>query len=223
MNAVPITDYASLAQAVLDFTHRASLSKYMAYLIQDAEDYVYQKVLELNEGKGLRWMETALNFGIDGTSGYAAVPGDYLSLKAAQVQALGGQFDLEQKDAQWIYRNYPVRSATAPPSYIAREGANFIFGPFPDGVYSVVGTYYQRAAGLSASNPTTWMVTNMPLTFHAACVRSGYKILKDLEAVQAWGVEFTDRITAVISADKAADLGSSPLVISPAGPCTSVY
>ena len=78
-----IVDYASLKQAVLDFSHRASLSAYIDYFIQDGEDRVYRKVLELNEGNGLRWMEATLSLTINATSGYAAVPADYLALKGA--------------------------------------------------------------------------------------------------------------------------------------------
>lgn len=218
-----IVDYGTLKQAILDFTHRATLATYVDYFIQDGEDRIYRKILELNEGMGIQWMESALSLSIDANTGKAAVPADYLSLKAAQVQGDGGQWDLEQKSAQWIYQNFPIRQADSPPSYIAREGTNFIFGPFPDSSYGVVGTYYQRAAALSATNTTTWMTANIPMTLLAACMTAASKFLKDLPAVQAWESEMIDRLQAVIHADKAADLGSSPLVISPAGPRTSLY
>lgn len=201
---------------MLDFSHRPAISTYTDYFIQDGEDRVYRKILELNEGKGLRWMENALNFTI--SSGIGTVPTDYLGLKGAQVVAENGQYDLIQKDSQWIYSRYPVRSATAPPSFIAIDAGSFIFGPFPDSGYQVLGTYYQRAAALSASNTTTWMTTNMPLALFAGCMASLSKFLKDLEGAQAWMAELADRLSGVIAADKAAMQGDGQLQIACADP-----
>lgn len=209
-----IVDYASLKQAVLDFSHRASLSAYIDYFIQDGEDRVYRKVLELNEGNGLRWMEATLSLTINATSGYAAVPADYLALKGAQVVVSGANYDLTTKDSQWIYDRYPTRSAQGAPSFIAREINNFIFGPFPDSAYSVVGTYFQRAAALSSTNTTTWMTTNIPLTLFAACMASVSKFLKDTQAMEMWMSEMTDRLTGIISADKAEQYAGGQLQIS---------
>lgn len=214
-----IVDYTSLAQAILDFSHRANLATYQDYFIQDAQDRIYQKILELNEGKGLRWMEANLNLTIDDTSGYGAVPSDYLALKGAQVIGPdGGQYDLIQKDSQYIYAHYPERVATAPPTYIAREGVNFIFGPYPDSDYQVLGTYYQRATALSSSNPTNWMTSQMPLTLFAACMASVSKFLKDVESVQAWMAEVADRLGGIIAMDKAEQFGDGQLVIECANP-----
>lgn len=213
-----VTDYASLKQAILDFTHRDSLSSYADYFIQDGEDRIYRKVLELNEGRGLRWMEAALSLTINGTTGYATVPTDYLALKAAQVSTGTGQYDLVQKEPQYIYEHYPVRSAQGIPSYIAREASNFIFGPFPDSGYTILGTYYQRATALSASNTTTWMTTNIPMTLHAACMGAACKFLKDAQGAQLWLAEMADRLASICLTDKAADFGSSPLVIGSATP-----
>lgn len=209
-----IVDYASLTQAILDFSHRPTLSAYAGYFIQDGEDRVYRKILELNEGSGLKWMEATLSLTIDATTGYAAVPADYLTMKGAQVIVSTGYYDLTTKDSQWIYDRFPTRAAQDAPAFIAREGNNFIFGPFPDQAYSVVGTYYQRATALSSTNTTTWMTTNIPLTLFAACMASVSKFLKDTQAMQTWLAEMTDRLTGIISVEKAETYAGGQLQIS---------
>ncbi len=213
-----ITDYATLTQAIVDFAGRDSLSAYTDYFIQDGEDRIYRKVLELNEGNGLKWMENALSGTINATTGYLAVPADYLTLKGALVVTGDCTFDLTTKESQWIYACYSVRAPQGVPAYIAREGSNFIFGPFPDSAYTIAGTYYQRAAALSSGNTVTWMTTNIPLTLHAACMISVAKFTKDMEAAQAWTAELNDRLSDICSADKAERYSGGSLVINTNSP-----
>lgn len=116
-----VSDYASLAQALIDFSHRSSLSTYQDYFIQDGEDRIYRKILELNEGKGLRWMETKFPSSPI-TNGTLTVPTDWLAPKDFQVIDTDDcAYPLQFRDVQWIYANYPDRSATDCPSYIARD------------------------------------------------------------------------------------------------------
>jgi len=208
-----ITDYPSLCQAIVDFSHRPSLKEYCDYFIQDGEDRLYRKILEMNEGMGLKYQETMLSGTIDG-NGYLVVPSDYLALKNAQVVTSGGTYDLDGKEPQWIYGRYPMRSPQGIPAYIAREGANFIFGPFPDNTYQVLGQYYSRAAALSASQATTWMTDNIPFALLAACMVSVAKFLKDPESAQAQMAELTDRLTDIVAADKAERYAAGSLQIS---------
>ncbi len=209
-----VKDYSSLSQAIATFSHRPTITSYVDYFIQDAEDRIYRTILAENQGRGLVWMENTLTGTIDATTGYAAVPTDYLALKAAQVSANGGTYDLKMRAAQWIYARYPLRSADSVPSFIAREGSNFIFGPFPDGAYSILGTYYQRAAGLSSGNSTTWMTTNIPMTLLAGCMAACAKFLKDVAMNEAYLQEFSERLGEIIAADKAQDFGDGLQVSS---------
>ncbi len=212
-----VKDYDSLTQAVLDFAHRPGIGPYIDYFIQDGEDRIYRTILAENQGRGLVWMENTLNLTIDATTGYAAVPADYLGLKAAQVSADSGIFDLKMRPAQWIYSHYPIRSATDAPSFIAREGSNFIFGPFPDSPYPILGTYYQRATALSSANPTTWMTANIPMALLAGCMAAAAKFLKDEQMMQGYLQELTGRLQEIIAADKAQDFGDD-LQISSGNP-----
>lgn len=109
-------------------------------LITVAEARVYNEVRH-------RSMESALSLTI--ASGVAAVPSDYIDLKHAYISAAKVQW-LDRKSPEWIYRNYPVRSGANTPGYIAREGSNFIFAPYPAN-NTVLGIYYAKPAALSSA------------------------------------------------------------------------
>lgn len=205
-----VQDYASLCQAIVDFTHRPTIAPFCDYFIQDGEDLIYRKVLELNEGNGLRWMEMEFDETISG--GGIAVPDDYLAPKEFHVVTDSGTYDIEVRDPGWIYSQYPMRSASGIPGFMAREKDSFIFGPYPDSAYEITGLYYGRAAALSAQNTTTWMTTNMPMTLLTACLIGASKFLKDTDAEERHMQELTDRLTGIVNADTAERFGG-PLVI----------
>ena len=116
-----IVDYASLTQAILDYTHRPTLSTYTDYFIQAAQEEINDDVFAENFGNGIRYMEaqypaTAIN------NGQAPVPSDWLAPKNFTIlDGSGNQYGLEFKDAQWIYNRYPMRSAAGIPAYIGRD------------------------------------------------------------------------------------------------------
>lgn len=213
-----IQDYASLAQAIQDFSHRPTLAPFVDYFIQDGEDRLYTTILELMEGSGLMAMEAALSGAIDATTGTLAVPSGFLSLKNAYLETDVGNPALTRKSSQWIYEHYPLRTAQGMPSFIAIENGAFIFGPFPDDAYDIGGTYYARAAGLSAANSTTWMTTDIPQTLLAACMISVGKWLKDPQAVQQWNAEMQERLGAICAAEKAARYTGGDLAINASMP-----
>lgn len=84
------------------------------------------------------------------SSGVVAVPADYIKLKFAYIDGTPTQ-KLGRRTAEWIYGNYGTRSANGKPKYIARQASNFIFGPYPDSGYSVIGVYYKKPGTLSSA------------------------------------------------------------------------
>src|SRR6185312_6758403 len=208
-----IADYTSLCQAIQDFSHRPSINQYADYFVQGGENRIYRRLLALNAGNGLEWMEQTLTGTIDATAGTMAIPSDYFSLENANVVTSQGTYELVAKEPGWIFSRYPARVASGIPAYIARQGSNFIFGPFPDDAYSITGTYYGRGAPLTTSNPTTWMTTNITDTLLAACMIEVSKFLKDGEAEQEWKATLDERLTDICIADKASRYSGGTLVM----------
>jgi hypothetical protein len=144
-----ITDLTTLKAEVAGWLHRPDLTAEIVGFIQLAQFRIYRDLR-------IRQMETALSASI--ASGVLAVPTGYIEMKYAYIDG-SPMRKLQRKDAEWIYHNYPTRSADAQPRFFAREADNFIFGPYPDSNYTVKGVYYKKLADLSTTN---WLTSDAP-------------------------------------------------------------
>jgi hypothetical protein len=197
-----ITNYATLVTAIADFTHRSDLTPFVDYFIQGAQEMINSDILEQNEGNGIRAMEAAFTGTI--ASGTVAVPADWLGPKDIQVNGGNNRVvSLTFKSVTWLYSRYQDRTQSGLPAYMARDGANFIFGPFPDSGYALQGTYYALAPLLTSGAPTNWMVTLYPLMLHAACMVKAMTFLVNTEEITKWNAIYQDLLTGIINRDKA--------------------
>ena len=165
------------------------MSSFTENFIQNAESKIYKRLR-------VREMEVTLN----GTtsSGVLATPTRYVGLKYAYVNGSPVQW-LDVEDPEYIYKQYPTRSAGGKPCVIAREAGNFIFGPFPDGDYTINGIYYQKPDDLRTTT-TNSILTNNPDLFlfesliDAALFIGGHPKLPEWEkgAARAWAAVETD-------------------------------
>lgn len=285
-----ISNYATLAQAIQDFTKRSSLATYVDYFITGAHERIYNDIFMMNDGQGVRQMQNTFNYFIEPNTGYIAVPSDFLDWREVRVNQGQDWFDLEPKEAAWIYQNYPTQAPLGIPAYIAPDtvgvasltgsistttltvsavasgtiypgpltgtgvqantiilpyGTNgttgtggtgtyavnnsqtvgsealnaggdvFIFAPFPDTAYNVVGTYYATAIVLSSGNATNWLSNTIPNTLLAACMVEAQQFLKDAEQTQVWGGIYKDKLQAFVLQDKARRFAGGNLVMDP--------
>lgn len=196
-----IANYSDLKTALENWHKRPDLDDYTADFIRLGEHRIYRDVR-------LRCMETALSTAI--SSGVIAVPSGYASLKYAYVNG-SPMTKLERKDAEWIYHNYPTRSADGKPLFIAREGDNFIFGPYPDSTYTIKGIYYKKLDALSDSNTTNWFTTNAPdlLLFAALCEAGVY--MEDDPRIAMWERKYAMQVSAIQAEDEREEFSGSPL------------
>lgn len=186
-----IASYAEVKTAVANWLNRADLTTYIPDLVRFGEIRIYRDLR-------LRTMETALNSTI--ASGVIALPTDYVDLRYAYVNGATVQF-LERKPPEFIYTKYPIRSVDGLPKYIAREGENFIFGPYPDSNYTIKGIYYKRLTALSDSNTTNWFTTNAPdLLVFAALIESEVFVKNDVR-MPMWQAKY-DQVLEQISAEE---------------------
>ena len=116
-----IVDYASLSQAITDFTHRSDLTAYVDYFIQQAQDKINKDIADENDGNFIRAQESAFP-SLAIAAGVIQVPTDWLGAKSLRIlDQAGAAFTLIIKDPQWIYANYPLRTAQGLPAYVARD------------------------------------------------------------------------------------------------------
>ena len=147
-----INSFTTLKNAVANWLDRDDMGDAIDIMICLAEADIYRQLR-------IRPMETALSETI--ASGVVAVPSGYQELRYAYVDT-NPVTSLEVQSPDWIHGNYPTRSADGVPVYIARDGDNFIFGPYPDSTYTIKGAYYASLMALSTSNETNWFTSNAP-------------------------------------------------------------
>ena len=151
-----ISVYGDIRQAVydlLDITGNDMSTAKVDLLIASAEDNIYREVR-------LRFMETVVSSTI--AAGAVALPAGYIELKEAYLDTSPAQ-PLQRKTAEWIYANYPTRSADNAPRFIGREGSNFIFGPYPDSNYLVrMLCYAKPATQVGTSTTLTGVIAASP-------------------------------------------------------------
>lgn len=166
-----VTNYGTLKTAIADWLARSDLTDYLDQFIQFAENEIYS-----DPDLRLRQMEKPL-WDVINSEGKMDVPADYLELKHAYLDN-SPRIQLERCEPEFIYEMYGSRfhgrtpfsdtqlsdSAFAygngVPKYIAREGDEFIFAPFPVDGYKVDGIYYAKFAALANDSDTNWLLTN---------------------------------------------------------------
>lgn len=170
-----ISTLAELRTAVANRLRRSDTSAYVDDWILLAETDIFRRLR-------VRDMETAFSDTI--SSGVIALPTSYVDLKFAYINASAAQ-RLSRKSAAWIYEKYPNRSSDGQPSFIAREGSNFIFGPYPDSEYTVSGVYYKNIGPVSSSAHAVF--TNNPDVYVYGSLYMAVRELKDDAGIGRWG------------------------------------
>jgi len=188
-----ITDYASLQAAIADYLARTDLTTQITTFINQGESRIYRDLR-------VEAMIETINATV--TTNAVPVPADYLEMRDLWVSVNGGLQAMERVSSFWLHSQFPLQSSSGSPYYYAREGANFILAPYPDGGYTIAGQYYGRLASLSNSNTSNWLTTSNPdLIFAAAMLEAG-TYLMDPQAVPYWEGRYQQIMAGVQQADR---------------------
>lgn len=196
-----VTSWATLNTEVANVLDRTDLTNDIPFMIQLAEFRIYRELR-------VRQMETALSAAI--ASGVLAVPSGYREMKFAYVNTTPTT-KLQRKDAEWIYLHYPTRSSDRVPKFFAREGENFIFGPYPDSTYTIKGVYYKQLTLLSASNTSNWLITDAPDLIYFATLCEAAPWLGNSESIPIWEGKYQLAKKRVQQQDEDEEFSGSPL------------
>lgn len=199
-----IGTYDELKTAVGRWMKRPNLSDYFAEFIRLGE-------VRLARRLRLRAMETSFEGTI--SSGVLALPTNYVELKFAYIEGNPVR-TLERKTDEWIMSSFPTRASDGKPSYIARQGSNFIFGPYPDDTYTVKGSYYQRFTALSDTNPEGWLVVNAPDLILFASLVEGFLYAEDDAMAVKWEGRMTAALDDLMREETNEDFSGSPLAVT---------
>lgn len=170
-----LSTYSDLQNQVKSFLHRAALLD--AVGADNVPDLIRLGELWLFRRARAPEMEATLSGQIDGSTGTLSVPSGYASLKHARISR-SPTAPLKMRAARWIMENYPLRSADGIPNFIGRDGSSFIFGPFPDSAYTVVGVYYAKPTSI-ASSANSLFTANPDLYLYAALAEAEAYVKND--------------------------------------------
>jgi len=194
-----INSYATLQSAVADYLARDDLTSFVPNFIQNAENKLYRSLNLRNE-------ETALSISI--TSGVATVPSDFKALKLAYYDSSPVQL-LQWVSLDELYRDYPVRSGSGTPKVIAREGSNFVFGPYPsDG--TLKGVYYAKQDPLRTTDGS-WYVLNAPEALLYGALLEAAPFIKDDERLPVWVGLYQSAVETLIEENDNAQVSQGSL------------
>lgn len=159
-----ITNYTSLAAALPQWRDcvTADLSGTISELIDNAEKRIFREVR-------VPEMEASLSSTI--SSGVIAVPSDYVELRYAYIDTNPVRY-IQMVPLSYIYERYPTRSADGIPAVMARDGSNFVFGPYPDSNYTVKGSYYKRLPAIGDTTTPVLVPLHPDLYLYAALLET---------------------------------------------------
>jgi hypothetical protein len=157
-------------------------------------------------------METALNVTI--TNSVAAVPADYLGLKAAYISGQNSP-PLKRISLEQLYARYPRAGSTGTPVHIARNGANFEFGPIP-GSGTLVGTYYAKQTVLRTdSDGINFLITDCPDLCLYGSLLEAETFIKNDKRLATWSQLYSVALEAYRNRMRAEDYsGSAPHTVA---------
>lgn len=188
--------YAGLQASVADFLHDSELTGVIPDLILLGEKRIFRNVR-------CRVMESTFSGTI--SNGVIAVPNDYLELKFAYINASPTSY-LSGASASQIYAKFPNRVASGKPTLIGREGSNFIFGPYPDSSYAVLGTYYAKPTSIQSSANALYVANPDLYLMATLCEAAPY--MQDDPRIQVWEAKL-NAIFNQIAYEAASEEGSS--------------
>ena len=199
-----ISNYTELKNAIGNWLARSDLENIIPTLIRFGEQRIARELR-------LRSMEVSFDIAI--SDGKIALPLDYLELKYLYIDGAPVQ-PLERKTASWIYKNFPNRTSSGKPNYVAREGENLIFGCFPDADYQVKGSYYGELNALGEFNQINWFVTNASdLLLFAALVEAESYLMND-DRIMLWENKYQQVKARLIQQNEQEEMGGAIPTVS---------
>lgn len=176
-----IASYSTLLTAVGDYLARSDLATFTPNFVQNFEE----DFLRDSDNWG-SWMETALSVVI--SNNLAALPSNYLGLRAAYITGTRCP-PLSRISLEKMYARYPRGAGTAGVSkFIARNGANFEFGPeIVSG--TLAGTYYAKPVVLrtfGSDAAAHFLIVNAPDLCLYGSLLAAEPFLKNDSRVMLW-------------------------------------
>ncbi len=193
-----------LTQAVIDWSNAGISTLQANDLITMGENRVYRELR-------IRQMEATTTIAI--SNGSAAIPSDYIEIKNVHLSNSPSRA-LKRTTVDRIYQDYPQRSATGEPQFIARDGNNFVFGPNAGSGYSIVLNYYAKPATVLGSTLTGITLSSPELLLFSALCEAAPLLGQD-QRIAVYEQKYQYVKTQVEKQSKGEDFSGSVLEVRP--------
>jgi hypothetical protein len=201
-----INTYTDLKTALANWLARDDLTSYLDDFIDLAEERL---------GRDLRIRATEATMNVTLAAGVAAIPSDYVQMKHVFIAGQPVQ-PLEVKESTWIFDQFPTRSGGAKPRFVAEDGPNFVFGPYPDSsAYVLGGQYWKKPAALTTAAPTNEWTDNCPDVLLWACLCESAPFVKDDQRALVWEEKYDRSKNRVMRAEKKRNRKGSRIALDP--------
>jgi len=154
-----LATYSDLSAAIVDFMNDSNQASKVDTYIALAEAR-FNRVLDTPD------MEVSTT--LDGSTVSIALPADYYEVRGLFLNGLY-TLPLEALTLNALKNIYPDNVNGTPVAY-AIDGQNIVLGPYPASACTLRLNYKQKIQGLSASNPTNWIMTKHPDLYLTACL-----------------------------------------------------
>lgn len=177
-----ITNYTELTNAVVAWldVNTADMSAVISDLVTVGEKRIMRELRTPD-------MEVELNDTIT-TGGLLPVPSDYVEMRYAYVDADPTRY-IQMVSPSYIYEKYPVRSGSGKPICMARDGSNFLFGPYPASTYTIKGRYYAHLTAVQTT--VNALFTANPDLYLFACLAESEPIIGRDQRIALWESKYT--------------------------------
>lgn len=178
------SSYTTLLANVADWLARGDLTAQIPVFVQSFEERFFRQ--PKNWGP---WMETAYSAAM--SAGVSAVPAGFLAWKSVYV-ATSPTRRLKPIGLSQLYEEYPRNGCAGMPALIARNGANFEYGPRPSSDFTVGGTYLAKPAPLrtyavgGADAVAHYLILNAPDMLLYGALLEATPFIKDDARLQVW-------------------------------------
>jgi hypothetical protein len=197
-----ITNYETLGTAIGDYLARDDLASFAPNFVQNWEERFYRQPLNW-----ANWMESTTSL----LTTAATVPADFLGIKYA---TLTSSPPLQRVSSQMLYATWP-RGIPGKPRMIARDGTSFVFGPEPDGEYTLTLRYFAKPRALRdplLQDGSNWLTTNAPDLCLYGALLEAESFLKNDSRIAVWRDFYTDALADYRDQWKEEEFGGSQMV-----------
>ncbi len=112
------------------------------------------------------------------------LPTDFLQARALYLET--DPISVLEYMAPQQFRQTWAANASGQPLVYTIEGSDLVFGPVPDGNYTLTINYFQRLPALTSSNTTNWLLDSYPdiYLYGSLCMADAF--LRDEDQVAKW-------------------------------------